>query len=364
MSLTTKMSRYVTAITERFTLPVNSRNYNLAYRSGGFTALPTVSELKVANTDVQVDVLKGVDESFEQVFNEWTRISHLGRSAQPANANELNSWSYDPVADRILCTVNSTTLVGFIAPDSYDNFEFEVTLRSTNSDDDSIGVCMAFTEVGGVEHTLVAMRTTGGSQTHPNAAVDGGTHRAKLLDVYYDIFHPDRRIDLGSTNGGLMWGDGVVNDARLPSGDIGAGGWRSHPDGCRLKITRTGDIFTIETSDLGSTTYLESATVVVDLNDYPELAKFKGPQRYGYVCYSQNQSTWETHKRPLTLQPIFDLRTNDLWTYVGNDWVLTQSNTDGFSTIIRNAGGYVNGPALDVETGKFYRWTSTTLEEF
>lgn len=280
----------------------------------------------IVDTDAEAQVHLGEEESFANVFNNWRRISHLRSLPQPANPGELDSWELDPETNNVKLTVNSGSLVGFISPDAHDHYTFEVTLSSDDTafaggDDDLIGVCLAFTVVNGIEHTIVAMRTPGGAQTHPSLGGSNGRHRAKLLDVYADIFHGTRRRDLGSTNGGLMWGDGIVDDDRVPEVDIQAGGWNAHPEGCRLRITRTGDHFKVETTNLGSDVYVPSATVEFTLNDDPTLAKFKGPQRYGYVAFSQARSTWVTHAKPAAQSQIIVLGSPTSYEWQGDGWV-------------------------------------------
>mgnify|MGYP001773297532 CR=1 FL=1 len=206
---------------------------------------------------------------------------------------EINNWSYDSATDNIYSTINSATLIGFISPEEYEDFVFEVRVSSNDGDNDTIGICFGFEDTDGKEHTLVAARTPGGSQAHPS--LSSGSHKAKLFDIYYNIFDSDR-IDLGSTNGGLKWGDGIVNDARVPTTDLGA--WSAFPTGCLIKAKREGDIITLETTNLGSNTYVDSAKVIVDLNSHPALAKFKGPTRIGYICYSQPRATWKTLQAP------------------------------------------------------------------
>lgn len=276
----------------------------------------------VVDTEEQVGAAKGQRESFIDVFNTWTRISHGDRGPYPYHPDELDTWTYDEATDVIQCTVNSDSLVGFISPDRHENYVFEVILRSNGSDDDSIGLCLAYTEVDGEEFTIVALRTPGGTQTgmlpaHPDFPV---THNGKLLDVYYDIFHPDHRRDLGSINGGLKRGDGLVYPEDEPFELGKTKPWGNFPEGTRLKVTRAGDQFTVETTDLNSDIYVPSATVSFSLNDYPELAKFKGPQRYGYVCFSQPNSTWETLQRPLVTNVIYNQSTRLIDVYDGSDW--------------------------------------------
>ncbi len=350
----TKINR-ITQLTDTLRGPRGYLLFTTDDPSQPLRSIPVISKNPiVVNTDEEAQSYLGGGESFSNVFDTWKRISHLGVGPYPSNVNELDAWAYDEPTDTIRCTVNSSTMVGFISPDRHENYVFEATVKSTSSDDDSVGVCIAFTELDGVEHTLVAMRTPGGSQTHPNIGGDVGSHRAKLFDVYYDIFHPDR-IDLGSKNGGLKWGDGTVNDDRL-AGDIGGGGWSNHPDGCRIKVTREGDQFTLETTNLGESSYVSTATITFNLNDYPELAKFKGPQRYGYVSYSQTNASWETLKKPAVLNQVLVLEgTSYEWS--GEQWV---DNVDTQRIIDQ----IPNGTLLRNQSTRklYYKSSSGTLE--
>lgn len=285
--------------------------------ASGWTMSQLLARLAVVNTQAELDAQQTIVESFGSVFNTWRRISHADGSSFPANSSELDSWSYDADTDRISCTVNSSTLVGFISPQAYGDFTFETRVLSASGDDDSVGVCFGFVEADGQEHTLTAIRTTGGVQGHPNHS--GTPHTAKLFDVYYDIFTPGK-IDLGSTNGGLKWGDGVVDDARVPAGDLGAGGWAAHPTGCKIKVERVGDVITLSTTDLGGETYVPSATVVVDLTTHPALEPFRGRIRVGYVAYSQPSSSWVSLIRPGERSAIVDARNMDTLEWTGTQW--------------------------------------------
>jgi hypothetical protein len=293
----------------------------------------------------EMDQLKGYVESFELVFDDWLRISHDNSGTFPADVAETTSWTFDPAEDAISCTINSATMIGFISPDRHDDFIFDVIVKSTAGDDDSIGICFGFVAEDGVEHTLTAFRTTGGTQGHTSD--DGSSIRAKLFDVYYDYFDEDGRVDLGSTNGGLLWGDGVVDDSRVPLSDIGAGGWGAWPEGCRIRVERFGDVFTVQTSDLGQTTLKASATITIDINDYPELEKFRGPIQFGYVCYSQPNSTWEVLRRPVELGTGVDADTLEAWTWDGKQFV-TLPESDAKMQILPNRLYYTE------MTGKLY----------
>lgn len=262
----------------------------------------------VVESVAEQDLLKGDTESFSEVFNSWYRFSHNDGGNYPANSSELTAWSYDAQNDRILCTINSATYIGFVSPTKHENFVFEVDVSSTEGDDDIAGICFGFVTVDGVEHTLSALRT-------PGSNIGGATH---LFNVKYDYYNGARAIDLGSTNGGLKWGDGVVDDSRTVANG-GYGGWAGL-GACRIRVQREGDIITLDTSNFGESNYIPTAQVVVDLNSLPELAKFKGASSYGYACYSQNSSTWNTYRRPVNIQQIVDIENNTVWNWDGQAW--------------------------------------------
>lgn len=318
---------------------------DLLYSDGSqFTLGKLMSRLSVVNTSAELDAQLNLVESFETVFNTWKRISHAGDTTYPANVSETQSWSYDAATDKISCTVNSSTLVGFVSPQAYGDFTFEVNVGSVSGDDDSIGICFGFVEENGKEHTLTALRTPGGSQTHPSHS--GVAHKAKLFDVYYDIFSPSRR-DLGSKNGGLMWGDGVVDDNRVLAGDIGSGGWGAHPAGCKIKAVRVGDIITLSTTNLGGGAYVPTANVIVDLAKYPELEKFRGRIRVGYVAYSQPSSSWTSLVRPGERSGIVDARDLSVREWDGSTWKLAAA---GAHALYFKPGRFYHNAA----TGKTY----------
>lgn len=264
----------------------------------------------VVESVAEQDLLKGNTESFSEVFSSWYRFSHSGSSGNyPANETELTAWEYDSQNDQIRCTQNTNTLVGFVSPTKHTDFVFEVELDSTAGDDDLVGVCFGFVTVDGVEHTLTAIRT-------PGSNIGGATH---LFNVKYDFNNNGQVIDLGSTNGGLKWGDGVVDDSRTVANG-GYGGWDTQQP-CRIRIQRQGDIITLDTTNFGETSYVPTAQVVVNLNDYAATAKFKGASSYGYVCMSQDQSTWSTLKRPVNITQIVDIENNTIWNWNGSSWV-------------------------------------------
>lgn len=248
----------------------------------------TAQKLPVNGTVVNASGLVSYTETFESVFNRWKRISRTSSTdnetgdiySDKAIAAELNTWSLDAPNNALRNTTNSSSLIGMISPEKFNDFVLEVELSSTSSDDDSIGLCIAYAvDSAGKSHTLTALRVLNG--TAPlMIEKDSHVNRSWTKAVY----------------GGLKWADGTIATAHRP-GNIGEG-WNKFPNGCRLKITRKDDIITVETSQMGETAYLASAKTVIDLSADPELEVFRGAQAFGYMASSQANSTWKVIRRP------------------------------------------------------------------
>lgn len=281
------------------------------------------TDIKVAAGGDDVESMKGTEQSFQEIFNNWMRFSRDSSSlGNNAKASELTEWNYNSTNDTIECAINSTTYIGFISPDKFDEYVFEVKMSSTSNDDDWITVVAAYAEDGnGNGHTLDVVRALNG---------------AGPLQVYYN-FNTSSQILLETINDPLNWGDGSV-----ASGSIGGNskpGWgNGSPNGVRVKITRTGDNLKVETTqtDDGSDNYLTGATVTIDLNSRPELSLFKGPKQYGIGARSQAESTWEFLQKPSSLEDIIDIVGGVVWEYNSQNGWTSKPLTDPSQYITPN----------------------------
>jgi hypothetical protein len=159
---------------------VNTKNFYIGY---------------YGSTDGEIDALKTLFETSQQdVFDNWYRFSHTSSGVQPAIPSELNEWNY--VDPNILCTINSSSYIGFISLDSYDTYTHESRVYSTNADDDMIGLVIAFAVDGeGFEHTLTAARSLGGA-SHAWA-------------IYYNYASVGNSI-IVSDSDSIKWGNGFT----------------------------------------------------------------------------------------------------------------------------------------------------------
>jgi len=302
--LSDKFTTFVQELRNKLVIPANAKDQMLTRDAGVFTATPVSRPVGFVETDAELTTQKGQEESFQDIFDSWLRISRSDGYSDESVPAELDAWEYDSGNDQVVCTQNTSSMVGFISPKQFDEYILEATLNSSSSDDDFIGLCIAYaTDDSGDTHTLTVFR-----------ALNGDAPMRVLKD-----YSTEFEYSVAEVFSGLEWSGG-----RVASGSLGGTndqGWDLMPNGCLLKVTREGDIVTIETSQMNETSYYDPATTVIDLSADPELDVFRGAHPFGYICRSQPQSTWTVHQRPGARAPIVDLRNYDLHTFQDGAWV-------------------------------------------
>ena len=246
--------------------------------------------------------------NFGDIFNSWHKFSR-GNSHNATIRNNAGysdnavpsdlAFSYNAADDTVSNPVDTTSLVGFVSPasEAYDEYYFEVQIRSrSNWQQDPVGLVLAYAiDPDGTAHTLTVMRRMwygytsvgGGANAPMTVEVDHLTIGEKFIKRVYN---------------GLLWGNGWLADST--NGSLGVNHpwdvthWDQMANGIKIKVERRGDIFVINTTQYNGTTYVPSATTIVDLNEDPSLARFKGKCRYGYCCHSQDNAYWRPIFRP------------------------------------------------------------------
>lgn len=248
----------------------------------------------VVENEKELKEAKEIEVDFQEVFNSWQRFSHNGATT-PANPSEMNQWRYDASTNTVKCTINSVSYIGFISNDKYDEYTLELTISSTDGDDDRIGVVVAYSEdPDGTQHTISALRQT---------------EREPYWMLVYDYLKPTQRI---------------IASQNVVPGDV-KGGWSSFPLGCKIRVERAGDLISVFTSPMNSDTILSSSKLSVNLSSATYLNTFKGPKQYGYSCHSQNSSTFSNIKFESGLgDVIYDISNGDTWIRDNNtkSWVI------------------------------------------
>jgi hypothetical protein len=217
------------------------------------------------------------------------------------------SWSFDPLTSVIKSTVNSKNYIGFVSPDTFENYLLEATLSSTDTDDDTIALVIAYARdpITQATFTLSVARTQGG-----NTPVNG-------FGVMYN---------LNQSDAALISADVSVGGVNKNSS--GGNGWASRYS--RVQVKRNGDIIQVMCSSWNSLTLVPASLIEIDLNSDPRLAVFKGAHSYGFAAYSQQDSSFTdiafSAGTNLNQSIIYDLADGKIYEYTNNQWVATASN--------------------------------------
>lgn len=271
------------------------------------------------------------NKKFQDVFNSWLRIAYANRD--PKNQpSELTAWSYDAASDHVQCTVNSESTVGFISPNAYDSYTFEVIVSSTDADDDAIGLCVAYLPNADGTADAIFLYRVAGSNVVP--ADSDSVYGFSL------VLNPDstRRAStvLAGTSAGLHFPDGTAMPAKVNTNGAN-GGWNTLGE-IRLKVVRNGSVLTCSTSDKGNSAYVASFTF--DLASRDDTKKFIAPARIGYICHSQGAATFNVLQQPGSKEPILDTTDGSVWKWENGAWVQYAAGSASLTGLIKRGRLY------------------------
>lgn len=296
-----------------------------------------VNKIRVANNQQELDNLKIEEVSFNDVYTNWKRISHRpNETTVPAIPAELDTWTYSANNGRITNTTNSASMIGFISPQRYSSYEMDVKVSSNNSDDDYIGLCLAFKQSGNREHTLVAMvdATAYGWEAQPLLGPGSGAK----IQIVENMFS-------------YVTGEMKVLARRYLHNPVVQGKWNTLGE-VRIKAKRTEEgMLEVEALQGDGTPFAADTKMVVELPD-----RFKGPCQFGYVALSQPNSTWENISVPTTRLPIVDIRDNTLHTWTGSAWTVSSIDNSAMprGRIYKDVGGHPYSTYYLNLEGEFY----------
>lgn len=226
-------------------------------------------------------------------FSDWTNYYPSGTTPQ----GEAAAWTMMSES-QFKCTVNSTTLTGFISPKNYTDYIHEATVSSADSDDDLIALILAFKYESGKNKVLLAVRTGNQNQSHIPIVKSG------FAIVYFD----------GSAHQ-------IIKEA--PSSFGAMGPWSSISPS-RIYTARSGSVFTCKCSNYKSVVYNDLSFLQIDIKNYPELSWVLEASPYGYACLSQNESTFYdvVVSGGTDAKTIYSVEGNKLYKFENNKWSL------------------------------------------
>lgn len=201
------------------------------------------------------------------IFNTWGRFeANTWYPPGTPPAGEAASWTYNSTAGRIESTINSVNNIGFISPEKLGNYSLEVTVGSTNADDDMIGVIAAFKNdpATGNNYGLQVLRS-----------------QSSAANTWFI-----RGIIPSGFTGKLADKSAVISPVYTNSTYQG---WQQSGP-CRIRVERNGNIFRATSSQHGSLVLDPATELIVDISTVPMLSSLLGAQSYGYFCQSQAQA--------------------------------------------------------------------------
>lgn len=314
---------------------------NLWYNSA--SEIVTKPELAYCNTGI--DLATGL---FNPAVDPTTnRTINPGSHTACVNNPEFvaTSWVLRQSPERIFCAANAGVVTGFVSPLGFEYYKHSAIVMSTNGDDDTIGIVVAFVRDGaGVNHVLAAVRTQGGN----SPALGWGL-------VYYkdgNIFKVLENKDVG----GVYRNGGTQPDKR---------GWSSRMS--KIAVIRQGDKITALASPWdtteGSLTLATDSKIEIDLSDVAlGLTIFKGARPYGYMSLSQLGSEYRNVEFSTGTNEtyVYDLQNKIVYEKQASGQYQARKDLDAFTHIgaPRQVGNPDTGKIYKLESNKSYRLTN------
>ncbi len=242
-----------------------------------------------------------------QVFNQWGR--YAGPNWYPSGTTpqgEAAAWVYDSSTNRIRCTVNSSNYIGFVSPETLSYYDLSTRVGSGNSDDDLIGVVVAFVVEDGVPSSICAVRSNGGSIGGRSWALVQIVANTWTLLVDGAASAPTTQKNGEPTNGT---------------------GWAGSAQTV-IRVKRDNRQITVSCSQFGSDTISTPTTLTYKI---PQGGIFDKNCSYGFMCQSQNDSYYDilSFKGGLDQSTVYDLTTTPprVYEYNGTSWAVNANRS-------------------------------------
>lgn len=217
------------------------------------------------------DVSSDNGESMIKMYDGSNAIAISGTTVTYlTETQKVNRWTFDDTVNSFVCSVNLSKHLIFLSSSKYIKYTHEVTLTSTDDDNDLISVILASTEPdnNGRIYPLslnITAGLSGVTNTDHNFNVMIGYGYSKTnykKEIAYDPTFTDNNFS-------KEW-----NNKKI-----------------RVKIERDGTVFKIYRSEVNSETLNTTPCIEFDIakdSDYGSY--FTEPSAYGYGCYSQEYS--------------------------------------------------------------------------
>lgn len=264
---------------------------------GGMDYNTSVEGVQIPYHIDDIDMILGSVANFKSIYDSWYRFSHDYNRDYPAYPNEVDKWQYIEEYDCVECTYNTSSYVGFISDEMYDDYEFNTVVTALNGDDDAITCILAAFKQGDIdeyEHTLDLVMTRGGLNA---SFIRINSNFGHVGNKYVRILDPDTT----PPNTGNPWTpwyghvyakrEGSIltvwaRQEKLPEADEG----QSRDDMIKVIVT---DLARWTEKDFEENDYFKA---VIDLS--VEETKFNRSVRFGYGALSQAMARYWNIRRP------------------------------------------------------------------
>lgn len=198
----------------------------------------------------------------DAVFNTWPRTSggaYYANLAAVPPGNEATKWVLNSSGD-IQCTINASSVLTFVSPSAYDDYTFSAYLKSTDSDDDTIGLVVASTAVGSTLFQILAIRHRGGMRGY-----------GKTFSLVF------------MTNGSVTR---ILADKEIG----GTGGWSGRFS--RVEVQKECGIIRAYCGDWNADELDPNSELTYDLTTDTQLNTLFATSQFGFMTQSQDASTF------------------------------------------------------------------------
>ncbi|BEG72474.1 hypothetical protein RVBP21_1020 [Pseudomonas phage BRkr] len=290
------------------TLSVGSHFKNLISYFTGELQKTNVQGLAYATTAETLETLERLKPPTpKQIFESWDRFNNDKLFPGGVGAEgDAASWYWNDTLQAAVQPINTSLYNGFISDEAPESYELEVTLTSSDADDDFNTVILAFNrdEAAGRNHTLDLV-ISGPSGDWSNRPV------WPVQSIVKD-FSKHTTWNANPTE----YKEYSVREATPPKG------WSGRF--IRVKVIRTGDLFNVKCSDWNGTTFNPAYDMSINLNDHPELSIFKGGKKYGFGSLSQANSYFKdiTYESSLKRNIVCDMKTNTVYAWFNDTWTI------------------------------------------
>jgi hypothetical protein len=238
------------------------------------------------------------------VFNSWWRTAAGSLFTDPSTIpddSEASKWVLN-ADDTISALVNSSGTISFISPEAYPSYSFDSILSSNDSDDDAIGLVIAYVREGNQNHMLVATRHA-----------KGWPRLGENFSIVYLVNNTVVEI---------------LDTVRVGENRPGWSGAST-----KVRVERNRRSITCRASDWNSSTY-STDILTVDLTANEALSIFIRDTRWGFWAWSQRNATFSAvFLEGIGLPPAFAyLRNLSLWS--------ARPTSRNALLIARNTGNY------------------------